>query len=124
MTRQKRVILDIIRNSDRHLDAGGIYDEAKKVIPNIAVGTVYRNLNILAENGEIRKIDIVGKPARFDKTLRDHEHLYCVKCGELTDIDTDDIRRHIEEHCGISIVEFNLSMGHVCKNCREKERNA
>ena len=60
--------------------------EAKKSLPKIAVGTVYRNLNELAEVGIIRKIEVPNAPDRFDKTVAPHEHLICPECGAVEDL--------------------------------------
>lgn len=120
MTKQKKVILDVINGSSRHLTADEIYIEAKKQMPSIAMGTVYRNLNIMVDAGEILKIEIAGQASRFDKTLRKHEHFYCVECGELRDVDMTDVKEQIEKKYNEPILAFNLSMGYLCENCKKK----
>ena len=123
MTKQKQVILDVIMKSDRHLTADDIYFEAKKVMPSIAIGTVYRNLNIMADAGEIQRIEIAGQACRFDKTLDKHEHFYCVRCGDLMDVNLPDIKKEIEDMFGTKILSFNLSMGYVCDKCKAVEEH-
>ena len=84
-TRQRNVILDIINNSHSHLDAYGVYNEAKKQISNISLGTVYRNLKTL-ENALL--IDVVydgTDKVRYDKS-EPHQHFICTKCHKIIDI--------------------------------------
>lgn len=120
MTKQKQVILDVIQNSEGHLTADEIYFEAKKAMPSIAIGTVYRNLNLMVDAGEVLKIEITGQACRFDKTVAKHEHFYCIKCGKLTDVHLPDIQRQIEEMYNIPILSFNLSMGYICDECKAR----
>ena len=77
MTKQKKLVLSIAENSNAHLTAEEIFILAKKEMPNIALGTVYRNLNILVEEGLLNRIAIAGRPDKFDHVGDEHEHLIC-----------------------------------------------
>ncbi len=86
-TRQRAVILGILRENFTHPTAETIYKEARRVIPNISLGTVYRNLNFLREQGLVREIRTsdVGS-SRFEGVLTPHAHFHCVACHGLLDI--------------------------------------
>ena len=86
---QRQLILDYVLNSCEHPTAEMIYRDLKKEIPNLSLGTVYRNLNLLVERNLIKKIVVPNNVDRFDKTLIDHDHMNCIKCGRMLDISTD-----------------------------------
>jgi Fur family transcriptional regulator, peroxide stress response regulator len=83
----RETILRVVRNTTSHPGADWVYDQVKKEIPNISLGTVYHNLNFLAESGQIREIAIPGSFGRFDGNTCNHYHFRCEKCGLLFDLD-------------------------------------
>ncbi len=86
-TRQRTVILDILRESCSHPTAGMIYRDARRVLPDISLGTVYRNLNFLRDRGAVREIRSgKGGSSRFDRADIPHAHFHCVHCSALLDI--------------------------------------
>jgi len=86
-TRQRSVILDILRQSCAHPTAETIYREARQALPNISLGTVYRNLNFLRDQGTVREIrPSEGGSSRFDAADTPHAHFHCVHCSALLDI--------------------------------------
>ena len=88
-SRQRECILEVLRNTKAHPSADTIYSEVRKTIPNISLGTVYRNLSKLTEDGIIQRLD-VGQPCeRFDGNAAPHYHVVCSCCGSVSDIDDD-----------------------------------
>jgi Fe2+ or Zn2+ uptake regulation protein len=86
-TRQRAVILGILQENFTHPTAEAIYKEARRVIPNISLGTVYRNLNFLRDQGLVREIRTSdGGSSRFEGVLTPHAHFHCVSCHGLVDI--------------------------------------
>jgi len=86
-TRQRAVILDILKESHAHPTAETIYREARRVLPNISLGTVYRNLNFLRDQGTLREIrPSEGGSSRFDGMDTPHAHFHCLRCSALVDI--------------------------------------
>ena len=75
----------------RHVAANEVYEFIKEAYPTIGKGTVYRNLDILVEEGALRKVEVPDGPNRFDFTLKNHYHVRCVKCSEIFDADMDEI---------------------------------
>ena len=86
-TRQRGVILDILRRTGTHPTAESIYRDARKVIPNISLGTVYRNLGFLRDQGLVREIrPNDGGSSRFEGMETPHAHFHCLGCSGLLDI--------------------------------------
>lgn len=123
MTKYRTLILDIIKSSEEHMTAEEIFLKAKRLQHSIAVGTVYRNLGLMAEAGEIRRISILNAPDRYDKTLLPHEHLICQNCGELSDISVPDLKEYLEQQTGIKILGYDLNLRYICNKCKLKEVN-
>ena len=117
MTKQRRIIHSIINNSCEHLCADGIYMEAKKEMPNIAIGTVYRNLGLMVDAGEIRRIPIAGHPDRYDKSTKPHDHMLCCECGRLVDLNLGDITSLIEEKSCAKVTSYELYVNGICPDC-------
>ena len=91
MSRQRQVILSELRKLKTHPTADDLYLIIKKIMPNISLGTVYRNLNLLAEQGVILKLENAGTIKRFDGNAIKHYHFRCKKCHEIIDIMPDEI---------------------------------
>ena len=85
MTNQRIKILDYLKSIDNHPSAEMVYDNVVKELPKITLATVYRNLNLLAEQGEILKLE-VGSEYRYDRNIGFHQHLICKKCKKIIDI--------------------------------------
>lgn len=121
MTKQRRLIYSIITNSKEHLSAEEIYKSAKKEMPNIAIGTIYRNLNLMIRDGEIRKVEIHNAPDRFDKNINNHDHLICDECGKLKDIIIKNFDKIIEKHSVDNITSYDLNIHYICPECKKKQ---
>lgn len=123
MTKQRRVILEVIHESDRHMTAEEIYREAGERMPSIAMATVYNNLKALTEQGIIRRLHFVGMPDHYDRNMHYHEHLICECCGSVTDAWLGDLTPVLEERLGTGIIRYNLSMYHICDTCRMDKKD-
>jgi Fur family transcriptional regulator, ferric uptake regulator len=85
-TRQRQVILKELQKLTSHPTAAGLYRIVVRRLPKISLGTVYRNLDLLARAGVIQKLELGGGEARFDGNTTPHDHIRCVKCGRVDDI--------------------------------------
>lgn len=121
MTKQRKLILEIIESSHNHPTAEEVFLEAKRQMPTIALGTVYRNLNILSEEGVVRRITLAGTPDRFDMNMSKHDHLVCNKCGRLRDVSLKGVRETIKELTGEDILSYELNAYYVCDDCKKLE---
>lgn len=121
MTKQKEAILRVLHEADAHLTAEQIFLSAKKKLPSLAIATVYRNLNLMADAGEIRRISIVGEADRFDCNPSPHDHLLCEKCGRISDVSIDGLKSELERRVGRSLVSYELTLRYVCPDCAGRE---
>ena len=121
MTKQRQVIWDVIQSAPGHPTAEQIYQLAKKQLPQIAMGTVYRNLGLMVQEGEIQRIESAGGPDYYDKNGVPHEHFYCVSCGSLIDMDVPDLKQFLQERTGEPLLSYQLSVRYVCRSCRESQ---
>ena len=85
-TNQRRVIMEELRKLKCHPTADELYGIVKQRLPKISLATVYRNLGLLADAGEIRRIELAGRQNRYDGDTSIHYHLRCRKCGAVEDL--------------------------------------
>jgi Fur family transcriptional regulator, ferric uptake regulator len=125
MTRQRRVILEELTKMDSHPTADEIYQRVRNRIPNISLGTVYRNLEVLTQCGVITKIETTGSHMRFDHVVDNHYHVRCIRCNGLEDV-TGDLKHTVEEIAD-SKQEYQM-IGHrleflgICPRCQEHRK--
>ena len=121
MQSQKQFILDIVRSSHSHLTAEQILGLARERRPRIAVGTVYRNLSALCEQGELRSIVVPESPVIYDGTLSPHDHMVCRRCGKLKDVVLPlELLPLLRQSVDAAISDYSLCIGYICEECREK----
>jgi len=89
LTKQREVVLQVIRDADEHLTANEVFDKAKTLLPTISFATVYNSLRFLKDAGHIAEIQFGNGASRFDRKLTRHDHAICNKCGKLVDLDLD-----------------------------------
>ena len=119
MTKNSKIILDIVNSSRDHLTAEQIFIKAKEISPGIVLATVYNNLNTLVKTHMIRKLTVQGKPDCFDN-ITVHDHLVCDCCGKMADIMIDDLEKKIAEKVGKSFLSYDLNIHYVCDSCKEQ----
>jgi Fur family ferric uptake transcriptional regulator len=124
MTPSRRAILREVRRAETHPTADEVYREVRKELPRVSLGTVYRNLEILARRGLIRVVDDAGGRRRYDRTLEDHCHVQCRSCGRIEDFHLDPscpIQELIQEECEFEIEGCRVSFVGVCPDCASGE---
>src|SRR5688572_16387311 len=89
LTKQREVVLQVIRDSCGHLTANEVFDSAKQMLPGISFATVYNSLRFLKEAGHIAEIQFGNGASRFDRITARHDHAICIKCGTLADIEME-----------------------------------
>lgn len=122
-SKQRELILNTVLHNRIHPTAENVYKLLKNDYPELSLGTVYRNLNFLAENNMLKKINVPDGSDRFDGTLARHQHLICRKCGKVTDISVDEllaIQSNILKNTGFEIDIDTLAFEGICKECAEK----
>lgn len=123
MTKQKKVIADFLAHTKSHPTAEEVFFEAKKSLPSIAFGTVYRNLSQMVDSGEVRRITVPGAPDRFDGDTARHDHVMCVRCHRLFDIPAVNVAdAPAELPDGMEVVGYEVMFRAVCAQCAKKEK--
>ena len=122
MPRYAEEILATVTELQRHPTAEQVFMEMKKEHPSIAIGTVYKHLNALAEEGLLHRITESGSPDRYDRTER-HDHLICSRCGKIADVRLPDMRERIREALGQEILSYDLRIRYICRACREQDKD-
>ncbi len=123
MTRQKRIIFEILKNTKSHPTADWIYEQARKEIPDISLGTVYRNLNLLKESGQILELNYGSSYSRFDGNPENHYHFQCVECGRVYDVDLPgECTKLLQQNAvldGHVVDTHRLEFYGKCRECKE-----
>ena len=125
-TIQRRVILEELRQIRYHPTASELHRIIQRRLPRISLGTVYRNLDLLARMGIIQKLESAGAETRFDTNPHHHHHLYCLRCMRVEDIPAgrgDLGRTDIEELAGYRILGYRLQLLGICPACRAEQAN-
>ncbi len=126
-TKQKNLIYQTVVDLKGHVSADDVYMVISKNYPSISKATVYRNLNVLSEEGKIRRIEPYShlSEQRFDYLLTPHSHAICSKCGKMIDVYVDGEElidknaKSVEE--GFELTSHELIFEGICKECRAKE---
>lgn len=118
MTKQRAVILDVLRSDKCHHTAEEIFELSKKILPSISRATVYNNLHSLEQEQIIRRISGDGGPDRYDNSFIPHGHLICTKCGRLSDIDLPGIEALLCECIGSMADSYELKVRGRCAECK------
>jgi len=124
-TRQRREILQQLRNTKKHPTAQELHELVRRVLPNISLGTVYRNLQRLVAAGEIRALKAGGR-TRFDGDTAPHTHVRCVQCGRVADAPAPELTIHAPtgpEVEGFTIVGYQLEWLAICRQCAAKSQD-
>lgn len=123
-TLQRSLILEAVKELHCHATADEIYDLIVMKHPNISRGTVYRNLNLLSDLGEIRKVEIPSGADRFDHECRAHYHARCVKCNKVFNVEMDyisDLQKNIKDTHGFEFTGHDLIFKGICQECNAVE---
>lgn len=124
-TLQRSLVLEMVNKLKCHATAEEIYDAVSLQYPNISKTTVYRNLNELANDGKIRKLEVPGQADHFDHICNEHYHIRCLKCGKVFDVDMKykkGLEKSIRVPHGFVVNGYDLIFKGICPNCQNNEK--
>lgn len=119
-TRQRSLIIEALRKTNAHPTAAWIYEKVREQCPQISLGTVYRNLNLLKEKGTIRELKFGKNTARYDGNVEFHHHMVCLECGKLEDVSctiSPDLIKGLETMKGYKIIGHQMEFKGICPEC-------
>ena len=119
-TRQREAILEVLRGTTSHPTADWVYQEVRKEMPHVSLGTIYRNLRTLSENGEIQELAYGSNHSRFDANAQSHYHFVCESCGAVTDLDMPpmpELEGKVEKLGDYKVTAHRLEFYGLCPDC-------
>jgi Fur family ferric uptake transcriptional regulator len=127
LTRQRRILLDIMDQAEQHLTADAVLERAQKIDPRVHRVTVYRTLEMLKSHGLLDELDLLhihGHRHYYESHgPRDHIHVACLRCGKVREVESDlfeQLKRQVERDTGIGITVARVEIGGYCNECRTK----
>jgi len=123
MTRQRKVILEELLKQNSHPSADEIYQIVRRRMPRISLGTVYRNLEVLASMGKIQKLELSGALKRYDWNTNKHYHIRCLHCDRVDDAPIAPLNQLENDLYGATVFEIighNLEFTGLCPDCSKK----
>jgi Fur family peroxide stress response transcriptional regulator len=122
-TKQRRIVYETVKNTYSHPTADRIFEQVRDALPKVSLGTVYRNLGVLKEEGLVREILGNDRRAHYDADTSPHAHFICNSCDRI--IDVRGVKsidwRTLKDLVGCSVTEQNVVFGGLCAHCRQQE---
>ncbi|MGX8833040.1 Fur family transcriptional regulator [Amedibacillus sp. YH-ame6] len=123
-SKQRDMIMDYMRGIDGHVTPEQVYQDLNKDGSSISLATVYRNLNILSEMNEIKKIAHPIEGYQYDKTCMPHYHLHCTKCDKILDLNIpydESLNEMITKKTGLQVNTHTMMVEGICEDCTRKQ---
>lgn len=121
LTAQRRVVAEVLAGEHVHLTADAVHSRARALLPEISLATVYNTLNELVAMGELREVAGNDGPRRYDPNVTTaHQHLMCVRCGALWDVDAkgqDGLGLVADEQHGFRLLDVDIVFRGLCPDC-------
>lgn len=120
LTKQREVVLKVIRDADEHLTANEVFGRAKELLPSISFATVYNSLRFLKDAGHIAEISFGNGASRFDRMTERHDHALCTNCGRLVDIEMDlpdELMRVAARRSKFKAESIEFTLRGLCPDC-------
>jgi len=120
LTKQREVVLRVIREAHEHLTANEVFSAAKAQLPSISFATVYNSLRYLKDAGHIAEISFGSGASRFDRITHRHDHAICTSCGKLVDIDMEhpaELVQNAAEQSNFKPESLEFTLRGLCPEC-------
>ena len=120
-SKQREAIYNFLASRTDHPTADAVYENIRRDISNISLGTVYRNLKVLSESGRIRKVDCGDGLDHFDANTGVHQHFICDRCGSIEDIflgELPELKAYAASVSGSEVITADIVFRGICSGCR------
>ncbi|MGA9770797.1 MAG: Fur family transcriptional regulator [Blastocatellia bacterium] len=121
LTRQRKVVLRVVSETQEHPTASEVFEQARKLLPTISYATVYNSLRYLKEAGLVVEITFGNGASRYDRETGRHDHALCTECGKLVDFDiaeTVELMRSAARRTRFKPESIHLTLMGLCPDCR------
>jgi len=121
LTKQRRAVLRVIRESDGHLTANEVFEYARRLLPGISFATVYNSLRYLKKAGLIGEVRFGADCTRYDRKLKRHDHAICNDCGKLVDLELsipNGLLKEATKRSKFEAVSIEFTLHGLCPECR------
>ncbi len=122
LTKQRQAVLKTIQESDKHLTANEVFDDARRFLPGISFATVYNSLNYLKKEGLIGEIRFGSDAKLYDRKLTPHDHAICNNCGKLVDLELffpNQLMAEAAERSNFEVKSIEVTLRGLCPDCRK-----
>lgn len=122
LTTQRQAVLRVIRESNEHLTASEVFEDARRILPGISFATVYNSLRYLKDAGYIAEISFGNGASRYDALTSRHDHAICTKCGKLVDMEIElppEVVNFAAEFSKFKVESIELNLRGLCPKCCE-----
>jgi Fur family ferric uptake transcriptional regulator/Fur family peroxide stress response transcriptional regulator len=122
LTKQRQAVLRVIRESDQHLTANEVFEDARRILRGISFATVYNSLRYLKNEGLIGEVRFGTDAARYDPRLTRHDHALCNECGKLVDLELtipEGLLREGAERSKFELESIEITLRGLCPGCRK-----
>ncbi len=123
LTKQRKTVLQVIRESAGHLTANEVFEDARRRLPGISFATVYNSLHFLSDEGMIGEVRFGKDATRYDRNLLRHDHAICSDCGKLVDLDLhipNELIEEAAERSGFETGTIELTLHGLCPECTKR----
>lgn len=125
-SRKRDAILDCLSRTKCHPSAEWVYQQLKPEIPDLSLGTVYRNIAMFKEDGTIQSIGVVNGLERYDYNTAPHTHFICTHCGSVVDLEGIELApsaiSEAEGLAGGAVASYQLQFTGTCSECQKQEQ--
>jgi len=126
-SKQRDRILAVLKDTQTHPTANWVYDQLKPEFPSLSLGNVYRNLNILVEQGLVERLDFGSTFDRYEAKIEPHLHLVCESCGAIFDLDVpgemnEKLEKHVSSRTDFQVLRQRMEVFGLCADCRDRDR--
>ena len=121
LTKQRKAVLQVIQESEQHMTANEVFDDARRLLPGISFATVYNSLKYLKNEGLIGEVRFGADSTRYDRTLTRHDHAICNKCGALVDLELsipDELMKEAAARSKFEAGSIELTLRGLCPECK------